>query len=110
MLPGNNVINLPSILIMNFSLIKAFGIQMGPPHTPNITEVIWSPPKTGWVKGNCEGTFYPNTNISGCGGIFRNNNGDFLLAFIEKLQICSSITAEFLDVLKLIDIAKSRGC
>lgn len=70
----NNIINLSSILIMDIALFKAFGVQVRHPRAPNITVVLWSPPNTGWVKGNCVCAFCYNTNVSGCGGIFKNNH------------------------------------
>ncbi|KAI5424642.1 hypothetical protein KIW84_030724 [Lathyrus oleraceus] len=77
----NNDVNHSSISISYFVLIKAFGVKIPPPRAPNIKEVIWSPPSRGWFKCNCDGAYSPDTNDSGCGDIFRNNYGDFLLAF-----------------------------
>lgn len=109
MFSDNKVPNLTSILIADFALIKAFGVQIRPPRAPNITEVLWSPPNLGWVKGNCDNFYCHNTNVNGCGCIFKDTNGDFSLAFIEKLHIGSLFTAEFFAVLRAIGIAMSRG-
>lgn len=49
------------------------------------------------------------TLASGCGGIFRNHNGVFLLAFVEKLNSGSSIHAKFATIIKVIAIGISHG-
>lgn len=86
MLSGNSASNRSSISITNFSFIKSVGVTIRPPCAPNITEVLWCPPFSGWIKGNCDVSYCSNSNDSGCGGIFRNNGGDSMLAFAENLH------------------------
>lgn len=67
------------------------------------------PPLRGWCKCRCTRAFSLDNNESGCGGIFRNDSGDFLLAFVEKLSSGSSLFAKFYAILITIDMEKDRG-
>jgi ribonuclease HI len=43
--------------------------------------------------------------LSSCGGIFRNNDADFLLGFAEPLGFASSYLAELQGALRAIEVA-----
>lgn len=78
--------------------MKVFSLR-----APNIKEVIWLPPSRGWCKCSCTRAFSPDNNENDCGGILRNDSGDFLLAFVEKLSSGSSLFAKFYAILTAID-------
>lgn len=109
MFAGNNTRNLSYISIADFVLLKVFDIKICPPRAPNIIEVLWSPSNQGWFKCNYDGVYCPTTKVSGCGCIFRNDNGDFQLAYVEKLLSGSLIYAKLSIVLKTINIATCHG-
>lgn len=107
---GNKFVNHSSISISDFVLINVFDVLVLPPSATIIKEVNWSFPSRGWLKRNYDDVFNSFTNARGCGGIFRNYRGDFLLAFTEKLSTGSSMFAEFSVVLSAIDLSKDHGC
>lgn len=79
------------------------------PRALNTKKVIWSPLSRGWFKCNCGSAYSLDTNESGCGGIFMNDRGDFLLAFAENLSSGSPVFANFSGVMSAIDLAKEYG-
>lgn len=97
---GNNSLKTSSASMTKFSLIKAFDANIHPTRVPS---------NLGWLICNCDGVYSPTSHSSGCGGIFKNCNADFILAFAESLSWDSSIHAEFCAVMKAIEIGKSKG-
>ncbi|KAI5439831.1 hypothetical protein KIW84_025264 [Lathyrus oleraceus] len=102
---GDNTIKNSFILVEDVTIIKAFGVTICPPRAPNIKEVIWSPPKPGWIKCNCDEAFNASFNIVGAGGIFRNHLGDFVFGFAEKIESNPLFLAGVSIVIKCMDYA-----
>jgi len=65
--------------VYNFIILKSFSVTIHPPKAPNIIEVLWKPPPPLWIKCNMDGS--STAHSSACGGIFRNQDADFLLCF-----------------------------
>ncbi|XP_058734173.1 uncharacterized protein LOC131605892 [Vicia villosa] len=106
---GNSSSKGSFISMQDFSFIKDFKVNIIPPKSPTIKEVLWSPPSLGWLKCNCDGSFIPDISKAGCGGIFRNHSGDFTLAFAEPIRFTSSLHAEFGAVIRAMEIAILNG-
>lgn len=49
--------------------------------------VRWHPPLPGFLKLNCDGTVNSDRNEVGVGGVFRNENGDFLGAVGKRIGL-----------------------
>lgn len=62
-----------SSVIREFSILKAFNVSIHPPKLLIVMEVVWSPPVSGWIKGNCDGAFAAGKAV--CGANFRNSKG-----------------------------------
>jgi ribonuclease HI len=76
---------------------------------PRSTVLIgWKPPIDGWVKLNTDGACKGRI-IAGCGGIIRNNRGDWLGGFAKHIGTCSAFTAELWGVLEGLSYAWSMG-
>ncbi|MCI27228.1 glycerol-3-phosphate dehydrogenase, partial [Trifolium medium] len=73
-LSGNQTKNLSSASLSDFSILKAFLVNIHPPKPTFVREVIWQPPPPQWIKCNTDGALTPNA--SACGGIFRDSNAD----------------------------------
>lgn len=84
--------------IRDFIIIKTFNVSTHQPRAPIIKEVIWSPPLQSWIKCNIDGASIGNPGNLSCGGIFRNNEADFLCCFTEPL-------AEISGALRAIELA-----
>nr|GMC99849.1 reverse transcriptase [Ipomoea batatas] len=69
----------------------------------------WSKPESGWLKLNTDGRRNRRTGIAGCGGVFRDDKGNWIEGFIANLGIFSSEEAEAWAVLKGLKIAWERG-
>lgn len=103
-LSGNNTLATSNSNLYDFAFIKKFNINLHPPRAPQIIEVIWHPPISNWFKCNSDGS--SNSNTSGCGGIFRNHNSDFLLCFAENTGKEDAYFAEISGALRAIELAK----
>lgn len=57
--------------------------------------MFWHPPPPGWLKCNCDRAYNYDLLPAGCGGIFRNNHGNFLLSFAHKVHWSSSYLIKF---------------
>lgn len=53
-------------------------------HDFKITPVHWSKPPDNWIKINSDGSALANSRM-GAGGIMRNKDGDFMLAYSTPL-------------------------
>ncbi|KAI5389149.1 hypothetical protein KIW84_074703 [Lathyrus oleraceus] len=56
--------------IYEFAVIFSFSISFHTTKAPQIKEIIWTPPNSNWVKGNCDGAYVHDYNKVACGGIF----------------------------------------
>lgn len=79
--------------ISDFILLKAFSVKINYGNAPKIKEVIWQPLVFNWIKWNIDGASIGNPGPSSCGGIFRNNNVEFLGAFAYNLGNTNSLQA-----------------
>jgi ribonuclease HI len=102
---GNNTKKVSSNSIRDFSFLKFFNITIHNPKVPCLKEVIWIPPSLNWIKCNTDGASCGNPGLASCGGVFRDHNAEFLLAFAEPLGIASSYIAELNGAIKVIEIA-----
>ncbi|KAJ7947425.1 Ribonuclease H protein [Quillaja saponaria] len=79
---------------------------------PVIRKVIkwisWSKPETGYIKVNFDGVVLTSQLRAGCGGVFRNKNGDWLLGFHMNLGCCSSKVAELEGIRAGLLIARNN--
>ncbi|KAK8672776.1 hypothetical protein V6N13_111137 [Hibiscus sabdariffa] len=54
----------------------------------------WILPPTGWFKLNCDGSRLPNSGVATCGGVVRNDLGDWIIGYSKMLCECSVIEAK----------------
>ncbi|KAL0912822.1 hypothetical protein M5K25_016231 [Dendrobium thyrsiflorum] len=69
--------------------------------------VRWIKPSLPFVKLNTDGSV--GTNVSGAGGIIRNEKGTLLAAFASPLNVCNVTTAELLGLVKGLDLCNRMG-
>jgi ribonuclease HI len=91
--------------IRDFSFLKLFGITIHHSKTTILKEIIWQPPLVSWIKCNIDGAHSGNPGNASCGGVFRDNDAEFLFAFAEPLGVASSYFAELSGALRAIEIA-----
>ncbi|XP_019152396.1 PREDICTED: uncharacterized protein LOC109149189 [Ipomoea nil] len=53
----------------------------------------WRPPNEGWIKVNTDGCARTKGH-SACGGVLRNNEGQYIGGFSKKIGTCSALEAE----------------
>lgn len=95
--------------IADFVLLKAFSVKINYGKAPTIKEVLWQPHVFNWVKCNVDGALVGNLGPSSCGGIFKNNNLNFLGAFAFNLGNSNSLVAELNGAMYAIEIETQRG-
>lgn len=103
-LAGNITNATASSCLQEFTFIKKFNISIHPPKAPQIHEVIWQPPLQQWVKCNTDGA--ANSSSASSGGIFRDSEGNFLLAFAEQVGQENAFYAELSAAMRAIELAK----
>nr|KYP35209.1 Putative ribonuclease H protein At1g65750 family [Cajanus cajan] len=72
--------------------------------------VKWSPLEPSWVKLNVDGSFVPQLNAMGFGGVVRNSVGEWKLGFAVGLQSGDSFRAELLAVVEGLELCWKEGC
>ncbi|KAL0431509.1 UNVERIFIED_CONTAM: hypothetical protein Sradi_0776900 [Sesamum radiatum] len=65
-------------------------------------------PPENWVKLNIDGSAISNPGQSGSGGIFRNNQGEFITAFSHSIGISTNAAAELRALHIGLSIAKIK--
>lgn len=58
----------------------------------------WDTPPPGWIKLNTNGGSRCN-NEAACGGLLRDEHGNWLCEFVRKLGLASTIEAELWECL-----------
>lgn len=79
-----------------------YAIVPSPP-PPQVYEVIWQPPIHDWVKSNTGGASNPQTVAAG--GIFRDNEANFLLGFTENVGEENAYFAELSAAMRAIELS-----
>jgi ribonuclease HI len=107
MLSGNHTNSLASASIRDFTILKAFKVNLNPPKPSFLREVIWQPPPPQWIKCNIDGAF--TSSAAACAGLFRNSSADFICGFASRLNTSSAFSAELYGFINAVDFAVSRG-
>ncbi|XP_074318679.1 uncharacterized protein LOC141655501 [Silene latifolia] len=93
--------------------LKAFdphSLFLPTPGTSRIERYIrWSPPSFGWFLLSTDGASQGNPGPAGCGGIIRDDTGNFITAFAFSCGICTSMRAEMRAVVEGLTRARSLG-
>ncbi|KAF7838891.1 ribonuclease H [Senna tora] len=66
-----------------------------------VKHIRWLPPEAGWVKVNVDGACSSKGRDHGhaaCGGVVRDENGNYMVGFLKNLGSCSPIQAELWGV------------
>ncbi|GAU44764.1 hypothetical protein TSUD_246570 [Trifolium subterraneum] len=69
----------------------------------------WKQPQEGWIKLNCDGAHKSSINLSGCGGLLRDNNGNCLSSFARKIGSCDALQAEMWGMYIGMNLARRQG-
>ena len=64
------------------------------PSRMRMKQVRWEKPQPGWVKLNTDGASGPGLDRTGCGGIIRDERGQWIMGFSRRIGVANSITAE----------------
>lgn len=77
----------------------------------NIVEVPvqWNPPMAGWVSLNIDGAVQQTNGIAGCGGILRDEAGNWVWGFAKKIGIASPYSAELWGIYVGLNLAIKKG-
>lgn len=51
----------------------------------------WKHPHRKWIKLNCDGAYKGSMNIAGCGGLFRDSDGQWLQGYTQKIGACGAL-------------------
>ncbi|KAK9036869.1 hypothetical protein V6N11_021793 [Hibiscus sabdariffa] len=70
---------------------------------------VWSRPPLGWICLNVDGTVSPSTGMGSASGLFRDNDGRWLLGFGKLLGVTSPLIAELWAIYVGLKIAWDNG-
>nr|KYP54715.1 Putative ribonuclease H protein At1g65750 family [Cajanus cajan] len=68
----------------------------------------WMKPPEGILKLNCDGAV-SRENMASCGGVIRDSDGRFVVAFTGKLGMCSILKSELWAILHGLRILVNRN-
>ncbi|CAN1293173.1 Putative ribonuclease H protein At1g65750 [Linum perenne] len=81
--------------------------------TPSIARqahlIGWRPAEEDWFSLNSDGSLTRNLDKSAAGGVIRDANGRFVVAFAANLGVCSIMRAELRGIIEGIRLAWSMG-
>lgn len=75
----------------------------------NESAIRWCYPRTGEVALNCDGLVSSAGGVAACGGVVRDDMGNFIVGYTTNLGSCSILAAELWSILHGLSIAWSRG-
>lgn len=75
----------------------------------NDMQIRWTLPEPGEVTLNCNGSVTRLRDVAACGGVVRDEVGNFIFAYAVKLLSCSVIAVELWGILHGVKIGWSRG-
>ncbi|XP_061350360.1 uncharacterized protein LOC133295534 [Gastrolobium bilobum] len=67
--------------------------------------VKWKPPPSGWWKLNVDAALRRNPCQAACGGLIRDEYGNWVSGFVYNIGSCDPLTAEFWGILKGLQFA-----
>ncbi|MCI66699.1 ribonuclease H protein, partial [Trifolium medium] len=70
--------------------------------------VAWKPPRTGWVKINTDEACRED-GCTGCGGLIKGSEGEWLGGFAKSLGSCHAFVAELWGVFEGLKLARRMG-
>ena len=77
--------------------VMEFLCYVASPRSPARNVIIgirWEKPLAGWKKLNTDGSCVGRTGKAGCGGIIRDENGDWVAGFVRHIGLTNSFVAE----------------
>jgi len=87
--------------MMDFSLIKFFGINTRTGKVRRPLPVRWDFSSPGWVKINIDGAARGSSGLATCGGIFRGSMGEFIGTFSAFLAFRLLWLLDFIELYML---------
>lgn len=75
----------------------------------NEYHINWQCPPQGWTKINPDGSTWHGGFSCGCGGLFRDEHGNWVLGFAIKLGDTGTLGAELWEILPGLEIAWRRN-
>lgn len=59
-----------------------------------VKRIHWEKPEKGWAKLNSDGASSGNSGPAGCGGLIRNEKGEWKVGFAKKIGVTNNFIAE----------------
>jgi len=75
------------------------------PKVKNTIYIGWKRPQEGWIKLNSDGACRDLGHIFGCGGIFRDTDGQWIKSYTKKIGACDALHAEMWGLYLGIEMA-----
>ncbi|CAJ2657953.1 unnamed protein product [Trifolium pratense] len=69
----------------------------------------WKNPHGDWIKLNCDGAYKDSMNIAGCGDLFRDSDGRWLIGYTQRIGDCDALHAEMWGMYTGMEMARRQG-
>ena len=90
-------------------ILKIFNVSGVHRKSPQIIEVMWTPPHFNWIKCNTDGMALGCPGYAAIGGIFRTYRGFSKGCFCLNIGIHTAFVAELLAFIQAIELAWERN-
>jgi ribonuclease HI len=71
--------------------------------------ISWKYPHGDWIKLNCDRAYKDSMNIAGCGGLFRDSDGQWLKGYTLRIGDCDALHAEMWGMYTGMKMARRQG-
>ncbi|CAN1157728.1 Putative ribonuclease H protein At1g65750 [Linum perenne] len=89
---------------------KALQLSREAPGLARQAQLIgWRPAEEGWFSLNSDGSLVHNPNSAAAGGIIRDSDGRFVVAYAANLGVCSIMRAEIRGIVEGMKLAWNKG-
>jgi len=92
--------------MLDFNVIKFFGINARTGKVLHPLPVRWEFPSLGWVKINTDEAARGYPSLATCEGIFRGSMEEFIGVFFVFLEVQTAIVVEFYGVIHAMEEAQ----
>lgn len=75
----------------------------------NLYRRRWQKPLEGWYKLNVDGAMVIGSSKAGCGGVLRNNRGEWIVGYVKEIGFCDPYSAEEWAIFEGLKLAWDFG-
>ncbi|XVE56320.1 hypothetical protein DITRI_Ditri04bG0000200 [Diplodiscus trichospermus] len=95
--------------LQEFLTLRKFKVMVRPPKAPEVIEVGWRKPLSGWLKVNTNDAALASPRPAGAVGVFKNCFGNVIGYYTLPLGIALAFYEELATIVNAIFFASEKG-